>query len=206
MDGASAPDPAPDAGSPCGATPSARLVASAGRRLATSSMHAVVLLASILGGGPSHAQDAAAPVGANALPSVALPPDLERVLRDYERAWRAEDVEALAALFAEDGFVLQSERPPARGRASIRAAYEGQAGGPLRLRALAFAAGDTTACIIGGYAYGTRPGDIGKFTLTLRRAPGGPWLIYSDMDNLNAAPKRRAGPGAPASSAVPPGP
>ena len=42
----------------------------------------------------------------------------------------------LAALFAEDGFVLSSGVPPVRGRAAIRRHYEGQ-GGPLSLRALA---------------------------------------------------------------------
>jgi hypothetical protein len=33
------------------------------------------------------------------LPSVALPPGLDHVLRDYERAWRARDADALAGLF-----------------------------------------------------------------------------------------------------------
>ena len=60
----------------------------------------------------------------------------------------------------------------------------------MRLRALAFASADTTAYIIGAYGYGDAPGDIGKFTLTLRRAPGRPWLIFSDMDNSNTPPKQ----------------
>ncbi len=123
------------------------------------------------------------------LPSVVLPPELDRVLRDYERGWRAGDAKALAALFAEDGFVLQGHRPPVRGRAAIQAAYEGQGGAILRLRALAYSAGDKVGSIIGAYAFGEAPGDIGKFTLTLRRDAGGPWLIVSDMDNLNATPR-----------------
>ncbi|WP_139381631.1 nuclear transport factor 2 family protein [Pseudoxanthomonas indica] len=118
-----------------------------------------------------------------------LPAELDRVLRDYERAWRAGDAAALASLFAEDGFVLQSNQPPVRGRAAIQAAYEEQGGAPLRLRALAYAVDDTTGYIIGAYGYGDAPGDMGKFTLTLRRAPGGQWLIFSDMDNMNALPK-----------------
>lgn len=150
---------------------------------------AIVLLALLLGAGPLLAQDTTAPGMAEELPEVALPPELDRVLRDFERAWRANDVEALAALFAEDGFVLQSNRPPARGRAAIQATYQGQGGGALRLRALAFASGDTTAYIIGGYGYGNQPGDTGKFTLTLRRAPGEAWMIFSDMDNSNARPR-----------------
>jgi ketosteroid isomerase-like protein len=100
---------------------------------------------------------------------------------------------ALASLFAEDGFVLQSNRPPIRGRPAIQAAYEGGEGGELRLRALAFATTDTIGYIVGGYAYGNKPGDTGKFTLTLRRAPGGPWLIFSDMDNSNAKARQQNG-------------
>ena len=38
-------------------------------------------------------------------PSIELPAELERVLREYESAWRRGGAE-LAALFTEDGFVL----------------------------------------------------------------------------------------------------
>lgn len=161
---------------------------------------AIVVFALILAAGPLLGQSAQEPGTVKALPSIALPPELDRVLRDYERAWRAGDAAALAALFAEDGFVLQSNRPPVRGRAAIQAAYAGEGGGPLRLRALAFASEDTIAYIVGGYGYGDKPGDTGKFTLTLRRAPGKPWLIHSDMDNQNAAPKPRSAPQAPSGS------
>ena len=117
------------------------------------------------------------------LPTVTLPPELDRVLRDYERAWRSGDAAALAALFAEDGFVLQGGRAPARGREAIRAAYTGQGGAPLRLRALSYSVADSVGYIIGAHGYGLDTGDQGKFTLTLRRQRGGTWLIFSDMDN-----------------------
>lgn len=128
------------------------------------------------------------------LPSVTLPADLDRVLRDYERAWKANDVPALVMLFAEDGFVLQPGRAPVRGHDGLARTYTGQGGGDLRLRAFAFQAADSTGFIIGGYRYGDGAGDIGKFTLTLRRARGGPWLIVSDMDNGNAPARRPATP------------
>lgn len=161
---------------------------------------AIIAFASMLAAEPALAQSAPAPDTVKELPSIVLPPELDRVLRDYERAWRAGDAAALAALFAEDGFVLQSNRPPVRGRAAIQAAYAGEGGGPLRLRALAFASEDTIAYIVGAYGYGDQPGDTGKFTLTLRRAPGKPWLIHSDMDNQNAAPKPRSAPQSPSGS------
>ena len=123
------------------------------------------------------------------LPSVTLPAELDRVLRDYERAWRAGDAASLATLFAEDGFVLQGGRPPVRGRPAIQTAYTGRSGGPLRLRALAYATADTIGYIIGAYSYGDSPNDRGKFTLTLRRSRNGAWLIASDMDNSSQPPR-----------------
>ncbi|MGV7197130.1 nuclear transport factor 2 family protein [Xanthomonas sp. WHRI 7064] len=154
------------------------------------SIIAVFVFSLVLAMGPLHGQHITERTKPTAVPSVPLPPKLDRVLRDYERAWRKGDASALAALFAEDGFLLQSDRPPIRGRAAIQAAYEGSSGGPLRLRSLGFSAEGNVAYIIGAYGYGDAPGDMGKFTLTLHRAPGKPWLIFSDMDNLNSSAKR----------------
>ncbi|HEX6910352.1 MAG TPA: DUF4440 domain-containing protein [Longimicrobium sp.] len=144
----------------------------------------------------------AAPVVANAqdtppapLPSVTLPPEMDRVLRDYERLWAAGDAAGLAALFTEDGFVLQNGRPPVRGREAIQRAYA-SARGALRLRALGVAADGGVGYIVGGFSYGDEPGDMGKFTLTLRREPGGPWLIASDIDNMNRMPRMGPPPAA----------
>ncbi len=119
------------------------------------------------------------------LPTVALPDALARVLTDYEAAWKARDAAALAALFAEDGFVLSGGTPPVRGRARIEEHYQGK-GGPLSLRALAFATEGSVGYIIGGYARQKDEPDVGKFTLTLRRAADDRWLIVSDMDNGNS--------------------
>jgi ketosteroid isomerase-like protein len=157
------------------------------RRVALTSF-AIASLANPLGaqGAPPSAVPAA-----EQFPSVSLPPDLDRVLRDYERAWRANNIPGLVSLFTEDGFVLQPGRSPARGHAALSRVYDGQAGGMLRLRALAFASADTVGYIVGAYGYGEGPGDQGKFTLTLRRI-GGRWLIASDMDNGNQS--RRSPP------------
>jgi len=134
---------------------------------------------------------AAAPAGGAAepapLPCVTLPPDLARVLTDYEAAWRARDAAALARLFTEDGFVLSWGGPPVRGRAAIERHYRGH-GGPLALRALAFATEGAVGYIIGGYAPRAGEPDTGKFTLTLRREASGRWLIVSDMDSPNRRP------------------
>ena len=76
--------------------------------------------------------------------SIELPPQLDRVLRDYERLWAANAMDSLAAIFAPDGFILQSRRQPVSGRAAIAAAYRGR-GGPLYLRAFDYAMGDSVA-------------------------------------------------------------
>ena len=129
----------------------------------------------------------------DSLRTVQLPAELDRVLRDYERLWKAGDAAALVMLFTEDGFVMQPGKPPVRGRDAMKRVYTGQGGGALKLRALAFAHADIVGYIIGAYGYGDAPGDMGKFTLTLRRQRGGKWLIASDMDNGSRAPTRPPG-------------
>ena len=68
---------------------------------------------------------------------------------------------------------------------STRKHYTGQ-GGPLALRAIAFAAEGKVGYIIGGFAQQEGQPDVGKFTLTLRQDTSGRWLIMSDMDNESA--------------------
>jgi ketosteroid isomerase-like protein len=117
-------------------------------------------------------------------PSIQLPPELARVLTDYETAWRGRDAAALARLFAEDGFVMSNDQPPVRGRSAIQRQYTGS-GGPLVLRAFAYAVDGKTGYILGGFSQREGTGDIGKFTLTLSKGADGRWLIFSDMDNGN---------------------
>src|SRR5262249_24437987 len=107
---------------------------------------------------------------------------------DYETAWRARDAAALARLFDDNGFVLASGGPPVRGRAAIQQRYQGQ-GGPLVLRAFAFAMEGVVAYIIGGFAREQGQPDVGKFTLTLHKGSDGRWLMVSDMDNGNQPPR-----------------
>lgn len=120
----------------------------------------------------------------NAHPSVDVPPALDRVLRDYETAWRNRDPEALAALFTRDGFVLRGGEPPVRGREAIQEAYR-DAGGRLHLRALAYEQAGDVAYIVGGYTSTPKWPDAGKFVLALRKDENGRWLIAADMDNRN---------------------
>jgi len=121
-------------------------------------------------------------------PSVELPPELARVLTDYEAGWKSGDAAALANLFAEDGFVLSNGGPPVKGRAAIQKLYT-RNGSPLSLRAFAYATNGDTGYIIGGFSGERGKPDNGKFTLTLRKGADGRWLIVSDMDNSNRRPQ-----------------
>ncbi|MEM7049198.1 MAG: nuclear transport factor 2 family protein [Acidobacteriota bacterium] len=116
--------------------------------------------------------------------TVDLPPELARVLTDYEAAWRARDPQGLAALFTEDGYVLSHGRPPVVGRKAITERYKGS-GGDLYLRAFRYQTSGDIGYILGGYTYTEGGEDNGKFTLTLERDSDGHWLIVSDMDNSN---------------------
>lgn len=116
-------------------------------------------------------------------PSAELPDELQRVLTDYETHWAANDAEALANLFTEDGFILRPRNNPTRGRDDIEEAYK-NSGGDLKLRAYDFQIEGNLAYILGGYTYGNRTEDVGKFTLVLKKVSG-TWLIHSDMDNGN---------------------
>ena len=115
-------------------------------------------------------------------PSIDLPDELSRVLRDYEQYWSNGQEDELAMLFVEEGLIV-SRGSWIRGRDAIREAYR-TASGPLRLRAIEYAHGDNVGYIVGAYGYGdgSPPEDNGMFVLTLRRDSSGRWLIVSDMD------------------------
>lgn len=123
--------------------------------------------------------------------AVALPPEIDRVLRDYERAWRAGDGGALAALFTADGFAIQAGSEIAHGREAIAREIDGP-GGPLQLTAYGFSTSGTSGFVVGGYHYAGATGPGGRFVLALSRGPDGRWLIAADLDNTG--PRRREVP------------
>jgi uncharacterized protein (TIGR02246 family) len=151
---------------------------------------AVLGLSVLLVAGAAAAQAPAA--GPAIIPSVTLPPEIDRVLRDYERGWRSRDAASLAALFTDDGFVLSNGRPPVRGRSAIAEAYA-KAGGELNLRPIAFATDGSLGHVIGVYSHGAGRPETGKFVLAIKR-DGDRWRIAADMDNANQPEGRPAPP------------
>lgn len=140
----------------------------------------LVLAGMMVVAGSTHAQEKAA----WPLPVVTLPAELDRVLRDYEAAWKAGDGVQLAKVFTEDGIILPSGKLPQRGTAAIEASHT-QPGGDLQLVAFAWATGDTVGYIVGGYRYPTTTGPGGKYVVTLRKGRDGLWRIAADIENAS---------------------
>lgn len=115
------------------------------------------------------------------LPSVELPPELARVLQEYERHWRDGNALGLVDLFTEDGFVAR-RGGWIRGREGLEQSLQGTSS-DLRLRAVAYETDDRVGYMIGAYSYGPDPSaDRGMFILTLRKVRDEHWLITADLD------------------------
>jgi hypothetical protein len=116
------------------------------------------------------------------LPTVELPGDLLRVLRDYERHWHGGNAEGLVSLFTDDGLVAR-RGGWIQGRVGLRDALQ-RTSSDLRLRPVAYAIDGDVGYIVGAYGYGpeTPPSDRGMFILALRKGADGRWLIGADLD------------------------
>lgn len=123
-------------------------------------------------------------VQAQSIQQIELPNELKKVLTNYETHWKNSDAKGLASLFTEDGFILRPGYDIVKGRDKIEESYQNAGGGDLVLRAYDYSIQGNIAYIIGGYTYGSRVNDMGKYTLTLKKVDG-TWLIHSDMDNGN---------------------
>jgi ketosteroid isomerase-like protein len=134
-------------------------------------------------------------------PTVSLPPEMDRVLKDYESAWIAKDTAALAKLFTSGGMALPSSQMPAEGEERIRKAYAPHVGSPLNLRAFAYGASGDLGYVIGGWGGAVDRPEYGKFVLVLRKIDGR-WMIVADMDNSNRRPSPPPSP-SPAPAAKP---
>ena len=149
----------------------------------------VVALTIAIAGARAGAQTPQALPNTSLPPAISLPPAFERVLRDYEAAWRDGDGARLASLFTEDGFAVQSGSPMRRGRAAIAGGIT-RPGGTLQLTAYAYSSSGNVGYIVGGYRYPTTVGAGGRFVLALRSGDDGRWLIAADLDNSGPPPPR----------------
>lgn len=140
----------------------------------------VLLLTLAIAGAQACAQTPPAPPDTQT--AISLPPAVDRVLRDYEAAWRDGDGKRLAALFTEDGFAVQSGSPIRHGRDAIAGGLT-KPGGTLQLTPYAYSSSGNVGYIVGGYRYPTTVGAGGRFVLALRSDADGRWFIAADLDN-----------------------
>ena len=148
----------------------------------------VVALTLVIAGAQAGAETPQAPPDPQMPSVISLPPAFDRVLRDYEAAWRDGDGPRLAALFTEDGFAVQNGSPIRRGAAIAGGLTK--PGGALQLTAYAYSSSGNVGYIVGGYRYPTTVGTGGRFVLALRSGPDGRWLIAADLDNSGPPPAR----------------
>jgi len=127
------------------------------------------------------------------LPTITLPPELDRLLRDYERFQRAGDKAGLASLFTEDG-LYPSPNGWLRGRETIRTT-DGIGTANLRLRATAYSIDGATGYVAGFFGNANNPSipDIARLLFALRREPDGSWRIAvrlgSDFTPVDRRPR-----------------
>ena len=126
-----------------------------------------------------------------ALPTVELPADIDRVIREWERLMRSPDPNGFVALFAEDA-LLSQPTGWARGRDAIANVARNSGTANVRVRAHQFAVADSIATVTGSLGDATTSRDIAKVTFTLRRGTGG-WLITSFLRENRPTPTPSSG-------------
>ena len=123
------------------------------------------------------------------LPETGLPPEIDRVIRDWERAMKAGDPSSFTALFTADG-LLGDASGWIRGSGAIRAAAANFNLEDLRVRAHGYSVADTVATVAGSLAdlTGNPVRDVANVTFTLRLGGSGRWLIGSFLRENRSPP------------------
>jgi uncharacterized protein (TIGR02246 family) len=117
---------------------------------------------------------------------------LARLQTEWAAAANAKDSARLAALYSENGVLMPSNAPMAKGRPAIQAVWKGMMDQNARDIVLATVDRAITGDI--GYEAGTYTfkmgaagapvaSDKGKYLLTVRRGADGKWLIQNDIFN-----------------------
>ena len=117
---------------------------------------------------------------------------LARLQTEWAAAANAKDSARVAALYAENAVLMPPNAPIANGRPAIQAVWKGMM--DENARDITLTAIDRSVSGDLGYEAGTytlnmgAPGgpvasDKGKYLMTVRRGPGGKWLIQNDIFN-----------------------
>jgi uncharacterized protein (TIGR02246 family) len=123
-------------------------------------------------------------------------PTLDKLAREFEAAFNAQDAAKLAAMYAEDAILMPPNHPMVKGRAAIEAFFkqdfkQGVTG--VQLKPMESAVSDTqgfeagTAVVTIKRTGGANVTDHGKYVVVFKRV-GSDWKIAYDAFNSDQAP------------------
>jgi ketosteroid isomerase-like protein len=118
---------------------------------------------------------------------------LEGMSRKFEDALRAADVQAVAAMYAEDAVVMPPNHAPVQGRADIAALFKGytDAGFSLKITPAGSWTDGALAVRSGSYILldkDQKEADHGKWLEVWKQGADGHWLMVRDMWNSDDPP------------------
>ena len=124
--------------------------------------------------------------------------DVRSAIREADDAFEATfgrgDAAGMAALYTEDGMLLPTGSDFVKGRAAIRAFWQGAMDMGLteaRLEIVEVERQDDAVIEVGRYRLGTAGGDVadeGKY-LVVWKEEGGTWKLHRDIWNSSRAPQ-----------------
>jgi uncharacterized protein (TIGR02246 family) len=112
--------------------------------------------------------------------------EVARVITRYLDAYRRNDPAALADLYAPDGILMPPGRPLIRGRDSIREFWEQGMEAGFQMENLEIGGSASTGYAVGRYFIppdDENDAESGKYIITVKRQPGGAWLVAADIWN-----------------------
>jgi uncharacterized protein (TIGR02246 family) len=125
-----------------------------------------------------------------------------QVIDSYLDAYRRNDADAIAGLYATDAVLLPPGHPLVRGRDDIRAYWKGRMESGFAMDTVRIEVAPGSGYVVGRYYVppdGDDDAETGKFVIALRREADGVWRIAADIWNADAANEP-----SPADSATPP--
>ncbi len=127
-----------------------------------------------------------------------------QVIDSYLDAYRRNDADAIAGLYANDAVLLPPGHPLVRGRDDIRAYWKRGMESGFAMDTVRIEVAPGSGYVVGRYYVppnGDDDAETGKFVIALRRDADGVWRITADIWNADADDDNEP---SPADSATPP--
>jgi len=128
-----------------------------------------------------------------------------QVIDAYLGAYRRNDADAIAGLYANDAVLLPPGHPLVRGRDDIRIYWKGGMESGFAMDTVRIEVAPGSGYVVGRYYVppdGDDGAETGKFVIALRREADGVWRITADIWNADTDDKTEPSPADSASSPV----